>query len=94
LGRWGGEEFLILLPGKGWRESQQAAEKVREAIANQQVTWNDNTMSVQISLGVSLFVPGESIHMDACVMEADLALYEAKKLGRNRVAVFGQVPRE
>lgn len=83
-----------MLPGKGWRESQQAAEKVREAIANQQVTWNDNTMSVQISLGVSLFVPGESIHMDACVMEADLALYEAKKLGRNRVAVFGQVPRE
>jgi diguanylate cyclase (GGDEF)-like protein len=89
LGRWGGEEFLILLPGKGLRESQQVADKVREVIANQKVPINNETITVQISLGVSLFVPGKSIHMDACVMEADLALYEAKRMGRNRVAVHG-----
>lgn len=88
LGRWGGEEFLILLPGKNSHVSQQVAEKVREMIAKTKVQINDKTISVTISLGVALFDPEQSRKIENCIHEADQALYLAKKLGRNQVVLY------
>lgn len=87
LGRWGGEEFLLLLPGTGIQQSQQVAEKVREAVANTKFQLDTEVISLTISLGVSLFMPGHTINIDSCVMEADQALYRAKAFGRNQVVV-------
>src|ERR1700739_733166 len=80
LGRWGGEEFLILLPDTGPLGARQVAERIREAIEAQSIP---RSTRVTASLGVVAQRPGESFA--AVVERADEAMYEAKQIGRNRV---------
>ena len=87
LGRWGGEEFLVLLPGSDLQQSQQVAEKIKEAVANTRIRLDEDAVSVTISLGVSLFRPEQIKEIDASVKDADQALYKAKGFGRNKVMV-------
>lgn len=78
--RWGGEEFMVLLPETTLSSALVAAEKVRQAIARHPF---DEVGPVSASFGVAEFARGEN--SDALLMRVDEALYRAKDLGRNRV---------
>lgn len=83
--RLGGEEFLILVPGGGLRESAQLAEDLRHSITQQTV---GDGLSVTMSCGVSaLSGESEDFDFDRALAEADAALYQAKRLGRDRVCI-------
>lgn len=80
--RLGGEEFLVVLPGMGPSEGQKTAERLRLAVAESKPTG----IPVTISLGVSVG-SGEDVDYEKLFKGADEALYEAKRAGRNRVAM-------
>lgn len=81
--RWGGEEFLLLLPSTDDQQAVQVAEKIRRAIAERPVSCGDQRVSVTVSFGVAqLRDDDEVIHL---VRRADDAMYRAKSQGRNRV---------
>lgn len=82
LGRWGGEEFLILLPQINLLAASNVAEKLRHAIFVSDFGLKE---PLSISLGVAGFVLGESA--GDWIKRADQALYSAKRLGRNQVAL-------
>ncbi len=86
LGRYGGEEFLIVLPGCDLPGALAAAERVRHAIAETPVVLPTGTIPITVSLGMAT---GRGPHLDAdgLIRVADEALYRAKRGGRNRVAV-------
>lgn len=86
VARWGGEEFIIILPGAGLTKAKLIAERIRLAICNEPVELDDRTLSVSASLGVAELTPGQSLK--DLVEDADKALYVAKENGRNRVEVY------
>ena len=80
VARWGGEEFLILLPEVRLAAACKRAEQIRREINAMRI---EETLNVSISLGVSEIVGGED--PDACLRRCDQALYKAKDAGRNAV---------
>ena len=83
LGRWGGEEFLAVLPGTGLDEALQIGERVRTAVAGC-LLFVGTGLSLTCSIGASA-CPLVKACRDALVESADQALYAAKRLGRNQV---------
>ncbi len=85
LGRWGGEEFIALLPVTDLSGATRVAERMRCAVASEPVSLgNHGTLSVTISLGCAATVGGDP---EALVRRADDCLYGAKNAGRNRVEI-------
>jgi diguanylate cyclase (GGDEF)-like protein len=82
--RLGGEEFLVLLPGADAVQTHALAEQLREAVSARSV---GGGVEVTLSLGVSASQRGEVFDYAAVFAEADAALYEAKRLGRDRVCL-------
>lgn len=87
VGRYGGEEFVILVPGCGLEEAAERAEQVRRAIAQQPIVTPVGSISVTCSLGVSA-TTGLTTNPEELVQSADQALYCAKQRGRNCVVFF------
>jgi len=87
VGRYGGEEFLLILPGCDTRTAYVQAERVREAIAAEPFLGPGQPVKMTASLGVAcnLDYPPETL-----IREADDALYQAKESGRNRVVVHAR----
>jgi diguanylate cyclase (GGDEF)-like protein len=85
LARWGGEEFLLLLPGVAEHELTSAAEKLRAAVEEHPFLLEGARVALTISAGAAAARPGVS--MRAVVAAADDALYQAKRAGRNRIVV-------
>ena len=87
LVRYGGEEFVALLPGATADTARIAAERVRRAIEREEYLGTDATgaLRVTISLGVAILQPGDSL--EGLIERADVALYQAKAAGRNQVVV-------
>jgi diguanylate cyclase (GGDEF)-like protein len=83
--RLGGEEFLVLLPGADVAQAEAVAESLREAVARGPLGGEDMTMS----FGVSASRHGDPFEYEAVFAAADLALYDAKRKGRDRVCVAG-----
>ncbi len=83
LFRWGGEEFLLLLPECDLEQATRVAEKIRQAIESRSVTFGGQTISITASLGVAQHLDGDA-EADL-VRRTDEALFAAKKNGRNRV---------
>ena len=83
LARWGGEEFLLLLPWTDLAGGLVLAEKIRSLVTPELLPAGRRDLSLSCSLGVTVYQPGESL--DGCILSADQALYQAKRLGRNRV---------
>jgi diguanylate cyclase (GGDEF)-like protein len=84
VGRYGGEEFLIVAPGCGMTDACELAERIRGHIAACNINVGGGTVKVSLSLGVATGQQPEAI--DKLLQAADKALYEAKNSGRNRVA--------
>jgi len=85
--RYGGEEFVVILPGADLANTRQRAEVLRAAIANWRPEPSDSALgSVTVSIGVACF-PGHGNTWQAALKLADEALYAAKDAGRNRVVV-------
>ena len=84
--RWGGEEFLILLPDTQLEEAGPFAERIRQEVEQERFT---EIGSLTISLGVAQFRKGDST--DALLKRVDNALYQAKQEGRNRVIVCSKL---
>ncbi len=89
VGRYGGEEFLIVLPGCGLPGGLAQAERIREAIGTRSFRSGDADVTLTCSLG-AVCAPAPAIQeADDAVREADAALYRAKHNGRNRVEAAG-----
>jgi len=89
-GRYGGEEFLIVLPGCAARDGYAQAERVREAFAREPFPAGPEPVAVTCSIGVSSRDVCTAEDADSLIREADEALYAAKHNGRNRVAEFAR----
>lgn len=91
LGRYGGEEFLIILPACDVHQCAAAAERIRAAIERDPIPLPHAPAKVTASFGVTVLDPPPCPDQRQMIARADTALYEAKKNGRNRVAI--QIPR-
>lgn len=80
--RYGGDEFGILLPGKGERESSALAERIKIMLQSAPTTL---PVSYTISMGVLTVVPDQHTHMESMYTKCDQALYTAKRNGRNTI---------
>ena len=86
IGRYGGEEFLIVVPGCDLNSARSAAERIRADLAAEPITISEQvSVSMTVSIGVSSTVGGEECEAATLVYLADEALYRAKNAGRNRV---------
>lgn len=88
--RYGGEEFLIILPEQGLKSGAAIADRLRRTIESLQIPHEakDPPGFITVSLGVSVLEPGADKSPETLLKEADRALYEAKESGRNRVSVY------
>jgi len=82
--RWGGEEFIILLPNTDLPGAMDVAEQVRLSVEEMEVP-GDSGKKITVSIGVHTWTYGDDITIDELISNADTALYEAKRQGRNRV---------
>jgi diguanylate cyclase (GGDEF)-like protein len=86
-GRYGGEEFAIILPDTSGENAQIMAEHLRKKVEELRVPNGDEPLSVTISIGISTLFE-DTPDPQTWVMQADQALYEAKHAGRNRILLF------
>jgi diguanylate cyclase (GGDEF)-like protein len=87
VARYGGEEFVVILPETSKKDAVEVAERMRQAIANHHFQGHGKSASVTMSFGVAEY-PEDSLDCDSLVQCADLAMYQAKMSGRNRVVAF------
>ena len=85
VARWGGEEFLFLLPGTDAADARELAERIRVACETARFDWLKADIRFTLSAGVSTLAPSEDIN--AAIGRADKALYQSKFAGRNLVRV-------
>jgi len=83
LGRLGGEEFAVLLPETGQDAAMEVAERLRVSIERSIIVTNSHNLTITVSIGVACLDP-ETRTLEQLLKRADIALYEAKQLGRNR----------
>jgi diguanylate cyclase (GGDEF)-like protein len=91
LTRYGGEEFLIVLPETRSDSARFVAERIRESAAVRKIMWEDTQIKISASFGVVGLEEREldmDIPSEAMILKADKALYQSKHDGRNRVTVF------
>ncbi len=102
VARYGGEEFAIILPETGLHIANEVAERIRNRVENQKLTFNNNTLNITVSIGLASLsqikyqtgtnVKGQSNkapdNLDQLLLrKADEALYQAKQTGRNQVVI-------
>lgn len=85
--RYGGEEFLLVLPNTDMPYLQQVAERLRKSVENLAVVHDGKRIKLSVSFGAAVMRPNESQH--DLLQRADDALYQAKEQGRNRIGVAG-----
>jgi len=85
--RFGGEEFIILLHNCDENYIFSIGEKIRKAFLEKEIPAGDSTINKTLSVGAAMF-PKDSDNIEVCIKNADLALYEAKNTGRNKVVIF------
>lgn len=86
VARWGGEEFLLLLPETELDGARSLAETLRALIAMTPASYDGDSISVSMTFGVAQYTPGDK-NLDSVIRRADEALYEGKDDGRNRVCM-------
>lgn len=90
IGRYGGEEFCIVMPSINENEAIEICEEFREKVSKYQfLTFSGEMIKLSISIGITTFYGDKLITLDEIIHQADIALYKAKQSGRNRV-IFEQ----
>jgi diguanylate cyclase (GGDEF)-like protein/PAS domain S-box-containing protein len=89
--RYGGEEFLVIMPLVGEVDAKRRAEEICHNLNSMQIDYSDTELSVTISIGVA-FYPRHGDDSDMVIKTADAALYKAKQAGRNCVRVWKAEP--
>jgi diguanylate cyclase (GGDEF)-like protein len=90
LARWGGEEFTVLAPAiKRGREMWRMCEALRQSVSQRPITVAERRLNVTVSIGAVLADPSGS--HESIIDQADRALYSAKRLGRDRARLFGEL---
>lgn len=84
--RFGGEEFIFLLPDTDEQHAKAVAERLRNLISRRVVSYNEIDVQITISVGIAIFDPQKDT-LDDVISRADSALYLAKQLGKNRLEV-------
>ncbi len=102
VARYGGEEFAIILPDTGLQIANEVAERIRSKVENQKLIFNNNTLKITVSIGLSSLsqikyqtgsnAKGRSNKVpddidQLLLKKADEALYQAKQTGRNQVVI-------
>jgi len=85
IGRYGGEEFLIVLPGCDEAGTRNQAERMREVLAIEPMSFNEESRLITCSYGATAWTPGAAADEEPLIRITDDALYRAKRQGRNRV---------
>jgi diguanylate cyclase (GGDEF)-like protein len=87
LGRYGGEEFVVLMPETAMAGAMLASERLRKKIENMKINTPEGNLSITVSMGLASLERGfdESNTLDSLIKSADKALYAAKAAGRNCV---------
>ena len=85
--RYGGDEFIVLLPETPPKGALDVAERIRNAIASRPLAINGQNVAATVSVGIACY-PEDGRTLDALAARADRALYQAKQEGRNRVVRF------
>ena len=90
--RYGGEEFLAVLPDTNLAGTLELANSLRERIQNNPLTYGDVEVQLRASFGVAMLPPDQDIDVREMIDRADKALYAAKERGRNRVVAWEELP--
>ena len=85
FGRWGGEEFMVLVYGSGQTDLLVLGEKILQRVADCRVTYKEHLLRMTVSIGIATWHGGS---FDQTVSMADKAMYHAKETGRNRLVVY------
>ncbi|MGD2088588.1 MAG: GGDEF domain-containing protein [Candidatus Aminicenantes bacterium] len=85
VGRWGGEEFILLLPEAPMKGGEKVAEGIRKRIARETFSYKDHQLSITITFGVCEY--NGVMDIDTCVKRADEALFAGKDKGKNCVVL-------
>jgi diguanylate cyclase (GGDEF)-like protein len=88
-GRYGGEEFLVILPGSDLNQAAEVAERIRNNIATHLFAYEQSVIPVTVSLGVATLNKDHATATDL-YKAADKALYESKHTGKNKVTLAPQ----
>lgn len=83
--RWGGEEFIAVIPASALNTLESGAGRLRALVEQSCLSHSQYTVSVTISVGATLAVPGDTV--ESVVRRADKLMLQSKKLGKNRVSV-------
>jgi two-component system cell cycle response regulator len=83
--RYGGDEFLLILPGASKEDVKKAGERIRNLVRESVIREMDQEIRVTISMGIAEYLGDEINNANELVNKADSRLYEAKGVGRDRV---------
>ncbi|MEI6388536.1 MAG: diguanylate cyclase, partial [Spirochaetota bacterium] len=89
--RFGGEEFVLVMPGMSTAQARERMEGLQMVLAGSPIANGDSLISITFSAGIAA-APANGQDMDALIKCADEALYQSKSAGRNRVTCFGTAP--
>ncbi len=88
LGRYGGEEFIIILRGASKEKSFEIAERLRQAVMFEDFRFDNLTISISTSIGISFSTAAHPVNSSELISRSDQALYQAKRDGRNQTNLW------
>jgi diguanylate cyclase (GGDEF)-like protein len=88
IGRYGGEEFVILLPETDLEKAKRIADRIRQLVMNRPIVTERGDVNLTVSIGLACLEPGSNNNLEQILDLADQALYRAKDLGRNRIQTW------
>jgi diguanylate cyclase (GGDEF)-like protein len=92
VGRYGGEEFLVVAPSCDRAGTAAVAERIRKSISAPPIETDDGPVTITVSCGIAVSEATEPLDAKQLLQSADLALYHAKELGRNRTEFATEAP--
>ena len=91
VARYGGDEFVVLLPETPGNSAVGVAERIRKAMESTPVSAHGKTIVATVSIGVACY-PSDGLDFDSVLEKADQAIYTSKSGGKNRVTLFSALP--
>lgn len=92
IGRWGGEEFLVIINGNRPTELVSIAERLRKNVCDSMISYQHMLLPVSITIGLDIWHPANSLDIEKMVNGPDKAMYEGKTSGKNKVVCNFKVP--